>query len=313
MTWKNGVVVLVLVLLGCGGVGRLPARNGDDGDVGRGQIPWQDAVSDGLVLEEGRVLDMAIELPGLPPDVGIVGDTVTVPDGNDWVELPGPICPDEVPFWDGDECVGCLVDTDCAVEDICLDGVCVGEDCALCVQPYPGCAFIPDVGIWACVGCTKDEHCGVNGVCKEEIYSCIGAVAANCDMELECGVNPMGSPLECDPDHGLCWSPDGLCSDGVATCLGPGTCVTEFISNFPILPFPDYPMSTWGFCSCEDLLPFPEFVQCAEDPSLICDSPECPGEQLCVDIAELIMSAGGNSDLPETPVCMSPEFLFLVE
>lgn len=188
------------------------------------------------------------------------------------------------------KCVQCLNNTQCG-NGSCntATGVCEGDVCATCVDPYPACALVG--GDYYCVQCTDDSYCGTGGTCNLETYSCEGGTVIPgdaCESDADCDPGITGFDLACDVDSGLCYDKGGACDDVTAYCVGGYDCLSFFEAfgggTFPDIPLPGGGGSTVaGVCECTPGIPF-------IDPQ-----GSCPEGTQCLDLEAIFTLLGGGT------------------
>ena len=150
--------------------------------------------------------------PGTPCDDGVYCNGPDQCDGSGVCSIhAGGMCPGQVCDEDGDQCVNCLVNTDCPPCQWCQGGSCVNQpdgsdvkgDCA----PGP-CGTGLCNGTGSCGYSSAGTSCGssIDNTCDHP-DQCDGA--GTCDPNYE----PSGTPC-----------PDGLYCNGDETCDGAGAC-----------------------------------------------------------------------------------------
>jgi Cys-rich repeat protein len=157
-------------------------------------------------------------------------------------ETGGTSCQAPTPYFSADDgkCVQCLENTHCNSGTCNLTTkICEGDECAVCVDPYPACALVG--GDYYCVQCTGDAECGVGGTCNLNTYSCEGGTVTPtdaCETDADCDAGVSGFTLTCHPD-GYCIDVTGQCDDITAFCIGGNKCVSlieQFIGGGLELP-----------------------------------------------------------------------------
>jgi outer membrane exchange protein TraA len=149
-------------------------------------------------------------------------------------------CPSERPFClDGEVCVACRNDLECASGQFCLSGECsscttdkhCGPRCGACQKAAPFCVTDGTTAGSSCVACRNDSDCP-GGQCNPATFTCIntpscqedcaqqgkvcnGSACVECFADAHC---PCGG--SCDVSHGICTT---SCDDS-GDCLGVEYC-----------------------------------------------------------------------------------------